>query len=185
MNSTEYKVRSIMAIVAIAEAADIAEAGATRRHRFNVRPYLRHRNFNIYQELKIEDRFGLKNFFRVSETDFEELISLIRPDIMKDSTWRNDVISPEMRLGVTLRFLATGDSYTSLMYHMRISKQQISKIVPEVCNALFHRLKKDYLKVSLFNALIWCHYSPRCFSKSLFNASFFKFWRPQKYTLIA
>nr|CAH7758371.1 unnamed protein product [Callosobruchus chinensis] len=37
---------------------------------------------------------------------------------------------------VTLRFLAIGDSCTSLMYTFKISKQCLSNVVTEVCQAL-------------------------------------------------
>lgn len=50
------------------------------------------------------------------------------------------------KLAVALRFLATGDSYSSLMYAFKISKQVISKIVPEVCEAIIEVLR-NYVKV--------------------------------------
>lgn len=147
MSSDEEDVQAVIAIVDLV-------LQRRSRNRFRVRPYLQPRSFNIYQELKIDDRFGIQNFFRCSESDFEELVSLISPDIEKKTTWRNDVIPPDMRLGVTLRFLATGDSYTSLMYHLRISKQQLSELIPEVCLALYNRLKNVHLKVRTYFLLI-------------------------------
>ena len=56
-------------------------------------------------------------------------------------------ISVQERLALELRFLASGDSYVSLQYLFRISKQAISCIVPEVCEALVEKLK-DYIQVS-------------------------------------
>ena len=47
---------------------------------------------------------------------------------------------------MTLCFLASGDSYVSLQYLFKISKQAISCIVPEVCEALVEKLK-DYIQV--------------------------------------
>lgn len=43
-----------------------------------------------------------------------------------------------------------GDSYQSLSFLFRIPPTTISRIVPEVCQALFEELKCDYLKVSNF-----------------------------------
>ncbi|CAG4938712.1 unnamed protein product [Parnassius apollo] len=45
------------------------------------------------------------------------------------------------RLVVTLRYLATGDSYTSLQYLFRISKQSISKIIPQNTEAIIGSAK--------------------------------------------
>jgi len=47
---------------------------------------------------------------------------------------------------MTLRFLASGDSYVGLQYLFKISKQAISCIAPEACEVLVEKLN-DYVQV--------------------------------------
>lgn len=47
------------------------------------------------------------------------------------------------------RWLASGGSYTSLQYSTRISKQSLSRIIPETCDAIYQVLKDEYLKVNI------------------------------------
>lgn len=68
------------------------------------------------------------------------------PIIKKQDTNMRKAIPIQDRLAVTLRFLATGDSFTSLSYLFKFSNQIISNIVHEVCYALIHELK-DQIKV--------------------------------------
>jgi len=67
---------------------------------------------------------------------------------MKENTNMRKSVPVNTRLAVTLRFLATGDSYTSLQYTFLISKQLISLIIPKVCQALIEVLKEN-IKVNL------------------------------------
>ncbi|KAF9405809.1 hypothetical protein HW555_013591 [Spodoptera exigua] len=91
---------------------------------------------NQFAELYAEPSGEFNNFVRMSSSDFEYLLQKISPTIAKkDTDWR-DAIPVKVRLAVTLRYLATGDSYRSLHYLFKISSQVISIIVPEVCLAL-------------------------------------------------
>jgi hypothetical protein len=82
----------------------------------------------------------------MNNSDFENILSMIAPKIIKKDTSFRKAIPVSQRLAVTLRFLASGDSYTSLGYLLKISKQAISYIVPEVCDALIVALQ-NYVKV--------------------------------------
>lgn len=78
----------------------------------------------------------------MSSEDFEKLINLVGHRIAKKDTNYREAIPVRERLAITLRFLATGDSYHSLMYLFKVSKQSISIIVPDVCDALIEVLKE-------------------------------------------
>ncbi|CAH1983784.1 unnamed protein product [Acanthoscelides obtectus] len=95
-------------------------------------------------DLKSQELSGqYKNFTRMSPIDFEYLITLVGPKVGKYDTPMRAAISVQDRLALTVRFLATGDSYTSLQYIFRISKQSISLIVPEVCLAIIEAIKEN------------------------------------------
>nr|CAI5865358.1 unnamed protein product [Callosobruchus analis] len=82
----------------------------------------------------------------MSSTDFEELLLMVGPIIRKINTNMREAIPEKVRLAICLRYLASGDSYRSLMYTFKISDSTISLIVPEVCNAL-NEVLKGYIKV--------------------------------------
>lgn len=90
-----------------------------------------------------------ENFCRMSFEDFEYLLNRIEPCISKKDTQFRVAIPAKELLAITLRFLASGDSYQSLHYLFKVSPQLISKMVPEVCKALIEELK-DLIKVKYF-----------------------------------
>ena len=84
-----------------------------------------------------------KKFTRMAAADLELLINLVGPKIVKLDTRFRAAIPVQERLEVTLRFLATGDLYIRLQYLFQISKRTISKIVPEVCQAIIEALMEN------------------------------------------
>lgn len=102
---------------------------------------------HILRELAIDDIGSFKNFTRLTPEMFTKLLNLVKPIIEKKDTFRK-TIPPKERLAMTLRYLATGDSYTSIAYLFKVSKQIVSLIIPSVCEAIAQVLK-EYIKVSL------------------------------------
>lgn len=76
----------------------------------------------------------------MSKKNFETLLVMVKPQIEKSDSCFREAILAEVRLAITLRFLASGDSFASLMYLFRVSKQSISDIVSEVLIAIIGSL---------------------------------------------
>nr|CAI5832944.1 unnamed protein product [Callosobruchus analis] len=80
---------------------------------------------NPLRDLRV-DNLHFKTFCRVSPSDFDTILNLVGPKIAKKGiTFRKSVIIIE-RLAITLRYLASGDSFTSLSFSFKVSKQTIS-----------------------------------------------------------
>ena len=76
---------------------------------------------NILRELQLEDTEGFKKIVRIDFKHFNEILNLIAPDITPlEIIGENKVIPAAERLTVTLRFLATGETFRSLIFHNSI-----------------------------------------------------------------
>ena len=98
------------------------------------------------RELREDKDILFKNFTRMREKKFDRLLKLVTPIITKQSTQLREAIPSEIKLAITLRFLATGDNLMSLSYLFKVSKQFISAMLPDVLKAII-KVLKDYIKV--------------------------------------
>nr|CAI5838743.1 unnamed protein product [Callosobruchus analis] len=83
----------------------------------------------------------------MSRNNFETLLEMVRPIIRKSDTRFREAIPANVRLVIILRFLTTGDSFSSLMYLFRVSKQSISALTPEVLKVIIESLH-HFIKVT-------------------------------------
>lgn len=97
---------------------------------------------NLLEELRVEQRGGFKNFLRLDEATFQHILGRIEHRITKSSSGRPP-LAAGLRLAITLRFLATGDSYQSLQYAFRVAHNTISLLVPQVCEAIVEEFKDE------------------------------------------
>ena len=65
----------------------------------------------------------------------------IKPKISKYRT----PLTAGIKLAITLRYLATGDSYHSLMYGFRVAHNTISKVVRQVCDAIVAEFSEELI----------------------------------------
>ena len=68
---------------------------------------------NLVLELRLEEELPYSNYLRMTRGNFDTLLSLVKVDI-KETTNMRELISPEIKLVITIRFLATGSSYIDL-----------------------------------------------------------------------
>ncbi|XP_064625933.1 uncharacterized protein LOC135486765 [Lineus longissimus] len=101
----------------------------------------------LVDELRLEDPGSYKNYLRMDEETFEHLVQLVTPYVAREDTNMREAITPAERLAVTLRFLATGETFQSLQFSTRLSRSTIGAIIPETCCAIYETLKMDYIKV--------------------------------------
>jgi hypothetical protein len=121
-----------------------------RTPRFWVRPIFAKRKSKgefhcLVQEMKLGDHELFFKQFRMLPDKLEELLRWVAPKISK-SNIKRESISAEERLCVTLRFLATGDSQSTISTSYRISRSSISRIIRETTEALWDvLLEQGYL----------------------------------------
>lgn len=111
-----------------------------------MKEYYKQNKNTILRELQCDGDILFRNFTRMSLEDFTIILEKIRPLISKKNTVMREAIPAETRLAITLRYLATGDSYASLSFLFKVSKQSISDIVSETMRSINEALN-DYIKV--------------------------------------
>ena len=131
------------------ESSDTSEEEVPKKKRLLVREWLKEKNKGHYNQLLPEllatDQKSYKNFLRMDHDLFTEIEQRLTPRIEKETTNMRAPISPGERLAITLRFLATGDSYKTLSYDFRCANNTIGKIVPETCNAIIEEYMKEVM----------------------------------------
>ena len=111
-----------------------------RRHNMWVRPWPMQREErgayrNIMADLYATDIPGFTNDMRMTPEFFEMIKTRLEPHLAWQATNYRAPISVGEKLALTIRYLATGESYTSLSCQFRVGRSTISSFLPEVCRA--------------------------------------------------
>ena len=95
----------------------------------------------IIKELKVEDRLGFTEMFWIDVGDFEFILGkishLVSPRQISNFVGHLPIMHDE-RLALTLRYIATGESFQSLSFQFRISLNAVSHIIKKF-ESLFER----------------------------------------------
>lgn len=88
------------------------------------------------------DRNMFKRYFRVTYDEFKELLYLCKPSLIKENV---RAISPEIRLALTLRYLATGMSQRAISLSFLVGPTTACNIIRETVQVLWKVLVPLYL----------------------------------------
>ena len=101
---------------------------------------------NIMGELYATDTSGFTNYMRMTPEFFEMIKTRQEPSLARQATNYRAPISVGEKLALTIRYLATRESYTSLSCQCRVGKSTFSKFLPEVCRAIQDEFTREYLR---------------------------------------
>lgn len=101
----------------------------------------------LLRELQENNPNDSLNYLRMTDSCFQQLLSLLSPYIMKQDTCMRAAIPAEQKLIATLRYLATGRGPQDIKFTTWISPKALGEIIPETCSAIIQVLQKDYIRV--------------------------------------
>ena len=91
--------------------------------------------------MRLHDEEYFFRYFRMNSHQYEVLLSMVAPRILKSS--QREPIGPSERLCVTLRYITTGDAQTTIAANFRPTT--IGRIIDETCAEICNALADDYI----------------------------------------
>ncbi|KAM4041118.1 uncharacterized protein ACNLHF_012300 isoform 1-T3 [Anomaloglossus baeobatrachus] len=136
-------------LVLLARRRKLRRQEASRQKRLWIHPEIRMKQEKghfamLYADLRrCPEKF--QEFIQMSTSAFDGLLDLLRPQLTMQQTLLRRCISPEQRLLITLRFLSTGETYSSLHQLFHVGKSTISGIVRTTCELIFQNLRTSVM----------------------------------------
>ncbi|XP_073398708.1 uncharacterized protein [Dendrobates tinctorius] len=120
-----------------------------RRQRLWIHPIVELREsrgayHTFYSELQANPE-KFTDYTRMSQQSFRDLLGRVQEAIRRQDTQLHHAIPPEERLLVTLRFLVTGETLSSLHFQYQIGISTLSGIVAYTCRALWNILCTEFM----------------------------------------
>lgn len=138
--------------IALFGGAPYFQSILSRRHpyrRWWERPHLGINNRQMYsqsilmEEMRLNDRESFINLMRLTPESFDKLLQFVGPSITHYSP--REPINVKDRLSVTLRYLATGESISSLSYVYRLGISTTKSIIDETLCAIYNNLREKVI----------------------------------------
>ncbi|XP_043484646.1 uncharacterized protein LOC122512700 isoform X2 [Leptopilina heterotoma] len=127
-----------------------------KKRRFRVHPLWKSREIkglhnNLIAELAIVDELLFRSYTRMSVVEYENLLQEVGPSLVSFPT-RKDIINPSTKLMLTLRFLATGETFSSLHMQFRMGKSTVQSIIYNTLDVIWTKLQPKVMPVPKSNA---------------------------------
>ncbi|RVE51177.1 hypothetical protein evm_004142 [Chilo suppressalis] len=90
---------------------------------------------------------GFSSNLDMSITSFDELHNRFKNSMLRLDTKMRNCIQPVEMLAVTIRYLASGHTFTDMSFEYRLGISTISIIVKEVCQAMWSIMKSECMPI--------------------------------------
>jgi hypothetical protein len=131
-------------------STELSELLQKQNRRFYSNPIIRKRKTlgvyaTLFKELSNNDPEYFFEYLRMTPESFQKLVGLIQREI--EPIGPNARIFAEQRTLIAIRFLVSGERFSSLSYQFRVGASTIKIIVDSVCRAIWRNLRGIYMKV--------------------------------------
>ena len=129
MAAKKHKAAAMLILMEVLEDKDEFDGNPKRG---KTRSWMRRRGEkgyfdNIFAELSAEDTCSFREMIQMSKEDYNYILIKIEKYITPNQIiGGHEIINAKARLALTLRFLATGETYRPLCFQFRISRAAIS-----------------------------------------------------------
>ena len=123
-----------------------AKVSSRRHRRFWVKAWLARReelgaSATLLREMAETCPEDYRNHLRMNECQFLYLLEKVGPVIQKQDTTFRKALPAATKLKMVLRYLATGDKFSTLSALYRVDEGTLSKFLPETCDAIYSALE--------------------------------------------
>ncbi|CAG5058822.1 unnamed protein product [Parnassius apollo] len=115
------------------------------RQKWIARRTARGASYELLRELAVEDTQEYYFALRLTEDSFNVLLDRVTPDIQRSVTYMRCVLPAKVKLHAVLYMMAHGTSFRTMLHLFRVPKSTLSKMISEVCDAIYNALK-DYIQ---------------------------------------
>jgi hypothetical protein len=84
----------------------------------------KHTHKNLLKDLRLSEPIDFQNFLRLDATSFDELLKVITTRIEKMNTAMRNAIPPSQHSSITLRYVASGNTFEDLKFTSALSPHQ-------------------------------------------------------------
>ncbi|XP_017025421.1 putative nuclease HARBI1 isoform X1 [Drosophila kikkawai] len=99
------------------------------------------------RELLLGDEETFRAFHSMSTLSFRKLLRILRARLERQDSQITGSVPAEVRMHMTFRFLATGESFATLAGIFQLPKKRIKDIVAETLSSIVKRLKRTFLEI--------------------------------------
>ena len=72
----------------------------------------------------------------MTKETFDSLVKCLETSLLRHNSNCRSAISPEEKVAICLKFLATGDSYKSIALSYRVGETTVRRAVNDTCDAI-------------------------------------------------